>query len=293
MRLARGDWRPLRLAKDLCLAPKKPGTDPRALSALMLTLRDKSQSVLFATFPGSGWNWTADVLTYATLRHFLGPVEMSYDGQGGLKQREQFPQELVCPADTRARLLKPIRERLPGTTIDYCFHTHGTWGESPLWGLDDAKVVFIVRDVPTALYSFYRKRRQQYETFEACLDETGVLDRAVRFYESWARFRDRRGIRSETWRYEDMLDNPKATFTALVDHIHGQEIERRHIDEAVEYFDFGKRKKQEYTYQSDEVQHFHYRGARDYKDEIAPETLDRISRRMTGVPFWFQSENGT
>jgi hypothetical protein len=288
MALAKSDWRPLRLVKDLVRPPSKAGTDPRSISALAVTLRDKSDCVLFVTFPGSGWNWTADIFTYATLRHFDGPVEMRYAGEGSLRQRERFPIDLVCPADTRARSFAPIRQRLPGAGLDYCFHTHGLCGESPLWGLDRAKTVLIVRDVPTALYSYFQKRRKQYETFEDCLDQTGVLERAVRFYESWAQFRRRAGSRHRTWRYEDMLDAPKAVFAELLQYAHGWPLATDAIDEAVNFFDFRARKKAEFEFVSDESAHFYHRGARDYRNEIKPETMERIERRLADVPIWFR-----
>jgi hypothetical protein len=268
------DMRVARLARHLATRSSKKDMDSRNWPFLRLVLRDKSRCVLFATFPKSGWNWSADVLDYAVFRHFQGRYDIAYGGDGDLKSREQ-KRSLFAPADARARNRPILRDELLGLDVDLCLHTHGCWRESPLWGLDAAKTIMVVRNLPTTLFSYYRSRRTRASFDEVIAD--GVLDRVIRFYNSWAAFSRRPGARFDVFSYEDLRRNPLAGFSAMAWSAFGVALPEPVMQEAVDYFDFEKQKAREWQVASDETAHFHFRGAMDYSEMINAEARRRIA----------------
>jgi hypothetical protein len=268
------DMRFGRLARHLVVRSGKRDMDARNWRFLRLVLRDKSKCVLFATFPKSGWNWSADVLNYAAFRHFVGRYEISYGQDGGLKQREQKP-SLFVPADARARNQPLVREQIPDLDIDLCLHTHGHWRESPLWGLDRAKTILVARNIPATLYSYYRSRRSDLGFDEVIAG--GVLDRVIRFYNSWAAFSRRPGARLEVFYYEDLRREPLAGFQSMAQAVFGVLLPESVMREAIDYFSFERQKAREWKFASDETRHFHFRGAIDYSDMMDARTRQRIT----------------
>jgi hypothetical protein len=268
------DMRVGRLARHLASRSGKKDMHARNWPFLRLALRDKSKCVLFATFPKSGWNWSADVLDYAIFRHFRGRYDIAYDGDGDLKSREQ-KQSLFVPADARARNQKLVRDELPALDVDLCLHTHGFWREAPLWGLDTAKTIIVARNIPSMLFSYYRSRRT-----EASFDDVvanGALDRVVRFYNSWAEFSRRPGARLEVFHYEDLRRDPLAGFRAMAQAAFGVSLPETVMQEAIEYFSFEKQKEREWKFAADEKSHFHFRGALDYTDMMNAQARQRIA----------------
>ncbi len=173
--------------KHILLPPRKIGVKSWSWSYLSLSLADKKNTVLLASFPKSGWNWTDHILTYGVIKHVTGSFEISYAEEGTLKQPERRPASLFTPADARSSDRKSVRARIPALDIDYCLHTHNAWTNVPLCGLDKGKIIILLRDIPTNLYSFYRSRISRYEDFEELL-RTGVIDRIVNFYNLRGRF---------------------------------------------------------------------------------------------------------
>jgi hypothetical protein len=267
-----------RLARHLVMRSNKKDAHTRNLPFLRLALRDKSKCVLFATFPKSGWNWSADVLDYAVFRHFRGSYDIAYDGDGDLKRREQ-KFSLFAPADARARNQKLAREQIPELDIDLCLHTHGYWRESPLWGLDQAKTIIVARNIPSMLFSYYRSRRTDKSFDEVIAD--GVLDRVVRFYNSWAAYSRLPGARLEVFHYEELRREPLKGFQTMARSVFGVSLPDAVMQEAVEYFSFDKQKEREWKFAADERQHFHFRGALDYSDMINQPARQRIAQVLS------------
>lgn len=268
------DMRVGRLARHLAMRSAKKDMHARNLPFLRLVLRDKSKCVLFATFPKSGWNWSADVLDYAVFRYFQGRYDITYDGDGDLKHRER-KLSLFVPADARARNQKLVRELIPALDIDLCLHTHGHWRESPLWGLDQAKTVVVARNIPSMLFSYYRSRRT-YKSFDEVITG-GALDRVVRFYNSWAEFSRRPGAQLDVFHYEDLRRQPLAGFQAMARSAFGVSLPDTVMQEAIEYFSFEKQKEREWKFAADEKSHFHFRGALDYTDMMNAGARQRIA----------------
>ncbi len=268
------DMRVGRLARHLASRAGKKDMQSRNWPFLRLALRDKSKCVLFATFPKSGWNWSADVLDYAMFRHFRGRYDIAYDGEGDLKHREQ-KQTLFVPADARARNQKLVRDEFPALDIDLCLHTHGYWRESPLWGLDTAKTIIVARNIPAMLFSYYRSRRTD-KSFEEMI-EGGALDRTLRFYNSWAEYSRRPNARLDVFHYEDLRRDPLPGFQAMARSAFGIAVPDAVMQEAIEYFSFEKQKAREWQFAADEKAHFHFRGALDYNDMINDKARQRIA----------------
>lgn len=272
------DIRLKRTLADILHPSSKEFMNPRTFEYLSLVLRDKRKSCLFATFPKSGWNWTIDILSYCIIKHFTGVYDVSYLGSGTLKERERKPYTLFHPADSRTRGQRPIREHFPQLDIDFCFHTHGYWKESPLWSLDNSKTIFITRNIPSTLYSFYQSRGNKYGTFEEVLEE-GVLDRLILFYNSWGKFCDTHS-NFKIFKFEDFKDEPTKYFGALIDYVFNIGINDSLLEEACDYYDIEKQKQREFQFFDDANKHFHFEGSIDYAHKISTETLRTINYKV-------------
>lgn len=281
MSLAMKDFRVRNFLEDVLSPPDKEGVAPRTFGHLRMVLASKRKSVLFVSFPKCGWNWSMDVLGYCLVKSRTGAYEERYDGDGTLKERTRKPYQLFCGADSRARSLQKIRRMFPGVDIDYLLHSHGAWGESPLWGLDEAKTVFIVRNVPTNLFSFYKSRQREYASFREFV-ETYAMDRLLHFYNSWGEFQETPGTKHKSFQYEDMRSNPIPTFSAMYRFVFGLDVEEAVLREALEYFSFQRQKEREFKFEKDESKHFHFRGEADYTSQIDADTLDYIHNRIHG-----------
>lgn len=274
------DIRLRQLARDLIKPPKKSGVAPRNLAFLKLVIADKSRSVLFASFPSSGWNWTMDVVSYALTKHLTGDFQVEYAEGPTLKKSEKKPYDFSAPADSRARNFKPLRDVFPQIDIDYALHSHGVWRESALWGLDSAKTIMLARDIRTALYSFAAKRRVQYASFEECIDKTGMLTRAIRFYNSWAQYKQQNQSRFFLYQYERFRADPVSEFHSLIGTAFGVDVPEALVAEAVDYYDFDKQKQRELAINPDEKAHFHYKGKTSYREEMGEEYYARLSQYL-------------
>jgi hypothetical protein len=274
------DIRLKQLARDLIKPPAKRNVEPRTLAYLKLVMADKSRPVLFASFPSSGWNWTMDVVSYALTKHLTGDFRVEYAEGDTLKKSEIKPFDFSAPADSRARNFKPLRETFPEIDVDYSLHSHGIWKESALWGLDSAKTIMLARDIRTALYSFAAKRRVQYASFEECIDKTGMLTRAIRFYNSWAQYKQQNPDLFSLFQYEKFRENPVPEFHSLIQTAFGVDVPKTLVAEAVDYYDFDKQKQRELAINPDEKAHFHYKGKTSYREEMGEEYYARLSQYL-------------
>ena len=112
---------------DIMFPSLKEGMNSRSLAYLRVILMNKKQSVLFATLPKSGWNWTGDILTYCIVKHFTGKYEIKKVETEKGTYREEKPYRFLVPADSRATNYNKIRNIFSGLNVDYCFHTHKEW----------------------------------------------------------------------------------------------------------------------------------------------------------------------
>ncbi len=272
------DMRPLRLARHLAITSNKADMRNRNLDFLRLVFRDKSNDVLFATFPKSGWNWCVDITSYAIHKHFRGEYTILYEGNGSLRSRVKKA-SLFRPADARARHQVPLSRQFPAVDLGLCLHTHGAWKASPLWGLDVAKTVLVARNIPTALYSYYRSRPAagSFEDFV----KGSALDRCLKFYNSWARFARRQNTRLRVFNYEDLRQEPVGQFGNMIRHVFGVELPKSIVEEAVDYFSFEKQKARELQFSSDEKPTSLFRGAVDYSDMMTPQILAEITAALS------------
>ena len=255
---------------------------PRNLSYLDHIVRSKKDSIVFASYPSSGWNWSFDVLSYALGCHLLGKFDVRYDySASSLKEGEIKPFNLVYPADARAAHQEPLNKQLSGINIDYCYHTHGYWGESPLWRLDESKIVVIARDLPTALFSHYAKTRTRYNSFEEFLNDKQGLDQIIRYYNSWGELLSKKPESSyHIAKYEDMREAPLETFRALGKFCFDLDISDKHWEEALDYYSFEKQKERDKKYSKDDKKHFHYKGKTNYKEEMSEEIHQKIIKAL-------------
>lgn len=272
------DIRLKRTLLNVVRSADKKGMNPRSLNFLKLVLMDKSRCVLFATFPKSGWNWTTDVLSYCVIKQLTGNYHLTYAEHGTLKEREIKPYALFQSADSRANAEQLLRNAFSSLDIDLCFHTHGYWKHAPLWGLDDAKTVFIVRNIPTTLYSYYKSRGRYYSAFEDLFSD-GVVDKIIHFYNSWGDFCARHN-HYKIYKYEDFKADPVNQFKSLIAYVFNMEINAELLQEALDYYSIDKQKTREYQYCSDEKKHFHFQGLADYSERISPETLQLLYSRI-------------
>ncbi len=273
------DLWPPRVLRHVLRPGEKYGAGSRTLDYLRLAVAPKHKTVLVATFPKSGWNWTAEVLDYCVTRHFTGRYEVTYSGEGTLKQRQKTPPSVFSPADSRSSRRPTVRALFPEVDLDYCLHTHSGWHQSPLAGLDAAKTVLVVRSIPTTLYSYFRSRRGKFATLQDCLDD-GALDRILRFYNSWGDFCARPSARFRVFRYEDMRREPVKQFRAMFEYVFGFDVGEVIVAEALDFYSFEKQKEREWRFSGDENRHFHFRGALDYRDMIDPATMVNIRRAL-------------
>jgi hypothetical protein len=276
------DIRLRRTVEDLVFPTRKEGSNPRSLAYLRRVMEDKSGSVLFATFPKSGWNWTGDILGYCAIRKHTGHFELKFAGEGSVKNRQRKPMHLFTPADARSVGHQRVSDLLPGIPgLDYCFHTHGHWHYSPLWHLDSARTVFITRNIPTSLFSYYKSRlaEERHANFEEFIAD-GVLDRAILFHNSWAEFKRLPKARFQAFRYEDMRQTPHEVFAQIYEYVFRQPIEPAILAEALDFFSFERQKQREIDLGIEARRHFHYKGKASYDDEMAPQTLAMIKERL-------------
>lgn len=275
------DMRFKNLARDLIRPVKKEGINTRNLDYLKLVFKPKDKSVLFATFPASGANWTDDIIGYVLARTFKGESGIDHDKNAEtLKSGTQVAYKFIAPADSRALSMKTIGQNFPELALDHMFHTHDAWKKSGLWWLDDAQTMMITRHIPTALYSYSSKRRDIYGSFEECLEKTGLLDRAIRFYNSWHAYQKKNPDRFFTFKYEDCRQNPQKTFSGVLNRVFNYDFDSDIVAEAIDFFDFEKQKKRESDFNKDENKHFHYKGKTSYRDEMKPETYQNILVRL-------------
>lgn len=275
------DIRFKRLLEDIIIPPTKEGMKPRSMAYLKLAFMSKINCFLLASFPKSGLHWTGDVLSYCLSKKFLGKFEIKYEGSGNLPARQKKRYDLFLPADSRAAGRKKIREKFPGVDLDYCLHTHNFWKDSPLWRLDEAKTLFIVRNIPTVLYSDFRTKSQKrpFKDFRHYLED-GALDRIIKFFSTWGDFCESPGAKFKIIKYEDLRSNPKNNFSKIYEFAFAQKIEEGILDEALNYFSFEKQKEREFKFNSDEEKHFLFKGAYDYNEYIPPQDLNLIYTRI-------------
>lgn len=241
----------------------------------------KRNCVLFASFPKSGYNFSGDILGYVLIKKYTGKYEMKYEGTGNLREQQSKPYRLFFPADSRAAGQRKIRELFPDVAVDYCLHTHGGWKDSPLWHLDQARTVFIVRNIPTALYSDF-KTKSQIKTFTSFRHylEDGALERIIRFFSTWGRFCRTDGVNFRIFKYEELRTEPMKTFSGMYEYVFGHSCQEELLREALDFFSFDKQKNREYKISNNENQHFHFRGGTDYTDQIPAADLALIYTRI-------------
>lgn len=273
----------LRRSIEEIVFPAGNSINPRSLSHLRIITMDKTKCVMIATFPKSGWNWTGDILSYCVIKYFTGEYAVTYNDKGTLKNSEVKPFRLFCSADSRATVATPIRKMFPKLDLDYCLHSHGTWKYSALWGLDSAKTVFITRNIPTALFSYYRTMGSQYANMDECIIDDGLMQRILDFYNSWGEFCQKHK-NYRIFRFEDYKAEPVKNFSDLISYIFGIAVPTELLEEALSYYSIEKQKEREFNFSMDEKKHFHYKGAADYSDKIPEKTLkyiyERISREL-------------
>ena len=273
--------RVVRVIKQAVHPPSKREMNPRSLAYLKLLFMSKKNSLLFVSYPSSGWNWTVDIASFVLIKQFFGNFFSQYnDNAATLKQAEIKPFAFPCPADSRAAGHPRIRDQIPRLDIDYWFHSHGYWGESPLLGIDKAKTVIITRHFPTALYSHYTKRREQFNDFEEFMEKSGSIERMIRFYNSWHKFRKQYPQRFLQVSYEQFSTTPILSFGDLIEYAFGVEALPSIIEEALNFYEFQKQKKREYRFARDERKHFHFMGKQSYRDLIGEENYNNICYKL-------------
>ena len=261
-------------------SPKR-GMQPRSLAYLRLLFMSKTKSLLFVSYPSSGWNWTIDIVSAVLTKHFLGDFSPQYDDNTAtLKEAEKKPFVFHCPADSRAVGQQTIREQIPSLDIDYWFHSHGYWGEAPLLRLDEAKTVMITRDFPTALYSQYAKRCQYFHDFNEYRKNSGSIERIIKFYNSWHQFKNINTDNFIQIRYEDCINDSVSTFRTLIKFSFGFDADASIIEEALDYYNFRKQKIREHQFTRNEDQHFHFMGQLTYRNIIDEFLYIDICRKL-------------
>ena len=263
---------------DLLYPSPKKGMNPRSLNYLKVLLKNKSNSVLFATFPKSGWNWTIDIISYYIIKKFTGEYNVQYIGNGTLKEREKKPYNIFTAADARSHNAKTIRELFPDLNIDYCFHSASHWKGSPIWGLNNAKTVFIIRNIPTMLYSYYKSKLDRYSCVEDVI-KGGVLDRAIKYYNTWGTFCSKY-TNYKIFRYELFKKDSFNQFKQLIQYVFEIKIDDDLLKEALDYYSIENQIQREFSFCHDKNKHFHYKGSVDYTNNISKDTLEMIYKKL-------------
>ena len=275
------DIRLKNLARDIIRPINKEGINTRNIDYLKLVMQPKSKCALFATFPASGTNWTDDVMGYVLSKTFKGEHGIKYDeNASSLKKGTIVSYRFIAPADSRTLNMPPIKEHFPELDLDYVFHTHGAWKESTLWWLDQARTMMIIRHIPTAIFSYAAKRKGKYDNFEECLEKTGVLDRAIKFYNSWYSYGLKNPDNFYTFKYEDCRKDPQNNFSNAMEFLFQRKFDPALISEAIDFFSFENQKEREKKFNKDEKTHFHFKGKTSYRDEIADDTYRHILKRL-------------
>jgi hypothetical protein len=255
---------------------------PRSLAYVRLVLADKRESVLLSTFPRSGQHWTADVLGYALVKRHRGDRFRLGSGPGSFRERLEDSIRLLCPADSRSRHEPRLRDSLPGATIDRLFHTHHSWKEAALWGLDAARHVFVTRNLPTTLYSCYQNRRRviEYASFEEFLERSPFLPQAIHFYNSWHAYARRFPGRHRIFRYEDLRRDPAGGFSAMYEWIFAEPAPVDLIGEALTEFSLERMREGDRQREPDPFRPGYHFGAESYRDEMSASTWAAIQSRL-------------
>lgn len=254
--------------------------NPRSASFLYLLFDSKRHSIFFVSFPSSGWNWMADVLTYVLGKKYLDEFNIDYAQEADtLKEAVEKPFELATPADARTASYKRpyLRDRIKALNIDYCFHTHGNWKESPIWGLDAARTIFLTRNIPTTLYSYYQKNIDDYadNTFYEYL-HSPFIDRLVNYHNSWGQFMNKENVEYRIFTYEGFRQNPVQRFHELAEYCFQRKFSKDLVREAVDYYAFDRQKSREQEYTENEDKHFHFKGSLTYYSEMDRKSINYI-----------------
>lgn len=267
----------LRPVRDIISPSGKAGMKPRSAAYVNLVLSSKKKCNLFASFPSSGWNWCVDVMQYSLGKEINGEYNIRYDKDAPtFKAAERPPFNLFSPADSRAVNGSKVRSIFPSVDMDYCFHTHGYWGESPLLRMDAANHILIAREPTATLFSFYKKRRHSYGSFGDFLERSGALERMCHFYNSWMDFGSRNPHRMKVFTYELFRENPVEEFRNLARAAFGVCISENSVSDAVTFYSFENQKKREREFSPDESRHFHYKGQVSYREEMGAESYKAI-----------------
>jgi len=275
------DIRLKRLLEDMIHPSAKQGMSPYSWKYLSIVFKSKKKDILFASFPRSGWNWTGDILSYCLIKKHTGEYAIAWEDGDTYKEAAKHPFRLFTPADSRACNARKLRETFPPIDIDYCFHTHGFWKESPLWGLDQARTIIITRNIPASLFSYYKSKSQKkhFHNFEDFVMD-GNLDRAIRYYNSWGEFIQSGKRRVKVFKYEDMRKETEKQFSEMYEFAFGSIIDPEILEEALDFFSFENQKKRELSFCKNENKHFHFQGKLDYTKEIPKKTLQLIHDKL-------------
>ena len=283
------DIRLKNLVRDMIKPLKNKGIYTRNIPYLKLVFQSKKRCVVMPTFPASGANWTGDILTYVITKSYYGDFKLNLDQtRETYKAAVSLNYETIMPADARALNKPSMKHNFSEYNIDYIFHTHDIWKGSGLWFLDDAKTAMITRHIPTSLFSYYSKRRDTYSCFEDCLKQTGILERAIKFYNSWNRYSLKHPNLFYSFKYEDCREEPVKHFREAFKFMLNKNFSEDIILEALDYFSFEKQKERETQFNKDSNKHFHYKGNTSYKEETSPETyLEILEYLQTNLDYDF------
>jgi hypothetical protein len=77
-----------------------------------------------------------------------------------------------------------------------------------------------------------------------------------------------------------MRRDPAQNFAQLFTTLFGIEADPIALNEALAFYSFANQKQRENAFSADPAHHFHFNGATDYTDRIAPATLEMIVNRL-------------
>ncbi len=229
-------------------------------------LKDKSYCFI-PTYPSSGWNLTNNVLNYYFNKQKFSKNFFSYKKENYYNSRK-FKYNITSPADLRGTI-NIFKKKIIGVNL---IHTHSSLNNIPFFMnklLYSDKIIFIIRDPFSSLYSYNKKNRNSERTFE-----WKHLQRYVDFYNSYYKFLfDKKTliIYSKNLNSKNSFDEFKNILNYLLNN-QKEQIDENLLKESTEFFSFEKVLSRS---DSQSKKHF-FKGLKNYKNYFSTNQIETI-----------------
>ena len=230
-------------------------------------LKDKSYCFI-PTYPSSGWKLTNNVLNYYFNKHKFSKNFFTYK-KGNYYASRKFYHSITSKADLQGTI-NIFKEKIFSINL---IHTHSNANDIPFLMeklLYSDKIIFIIRDPFSSLYSYNKKNRNSEKNFE-----WKHLQRYVDFYNSYYKFLfDKKTliIRSENLNSLNSFDEFKNILNYLLNN-QKEQIDENLLKESIEFFSYENELSRS---DSQSNKHF-FKGLKNYKNNFSTSEIETIN----------------